>query len=474
MRSVEFRTKLEKAYDPEAFRKLGHALVDRLADYYQAVLKGEVPLHPWMDPEARDLFWKDSLDQAPADPLPVLEQYIAQSQHVHHPGYVGHQMGVPPPLTALADLATSALNNSAAIYEMGPSGTMIERAVTRWMAGLVGYGPESDGIFTSGGTLGNLTALLAARQSRAGGDPWAEGTREKLCFLVSGQAHYSVDRAARIMGWGEQGIEKVDVDGEFRLRPDRLQTALDSARKKGRKVIGVVASCCSTSTGSYDPIPPIADFCMLHDLWLHVDGAHGAAAAVTEKYRSLVEGIERADSIVWDAHKMLLSPALTTVVLFKRREDSIATFPTQASYIFQKSAGEEWYNLCHRTLECTKRDFTFRLYLLLKTYGPEIFSEYVTRQYDLARSFATVLRGEKDFELLLEPQSNIVCFRHLKGEGKERDQHQARVRQELLKGGKFYCVQTTMPTGIFLRTTLMNPFTSEDKLRGLLEEIRRQ
>ena len=200
------------------------------------------------------------------------------------------------------------MNNDPSIYETGPTVVPIELRVLRWMSDEIGLPQEAGGVITNGGSLGNLTALLAARQARAGFDLWSRGQSagEDLCVLVSEQAHYCVARAVRIMGWGDEGLVKVPVDARMRLDLAALPAALEEARGRGRRPIAVVGSACTTATGSYDPLAGIADFCEAQDLWFHVDAAHGGSVALSPEYRDRVAGLERADSIVWDCHKMMM------------------------------------------------------------------------------------------------------------------------------------------------------------------------
>src|SRR6266545_663140 len=162
-----------------------------------------------------------------------------------------------------------------AIYEMGPSTTAIERNLVQWFAARLGFPAGADGVLTSGGSIGNLTALLAARQAVAGFDVWDRGAHAgpPLCVLASQQTHYCVLRSTQIMGWGRDGVVPVAVDSRFRLDPAMLPAALDAAHRAGRKVVAVVASAGSTTTGAFDPLDAIADFCAAKGLWLHVDGA---------------------------------------------------------------------------------------------------------------------------------------------------------------------------------------------------------
>lgn len=465
---------LRAAFDPDQFRTLGHKLVDRLAGYLNAATGGaKMPVLPHVTPEQMAAAWPGRFLPGSGGRFDeMVGRLIAGSNHLHHPRFVGHQVAPVLPVAALAELVVALLNNSLAVFEMGPSGNAIEKSVIDWMTRTLGWDAGAGGVLTSGGALGNLSALLAARQAKAGGDPWSDGTRERFALLVSEQAHYSVDRAVRVMGWGRHGAVPVPVDEEFRMRRPALEDSYRTACRAGLKVIGVVANACSTGTGTYDPLPEIADFSAQHDLWLHVDAAHGAPAVLCQEYRHLVAGIELADSVVWDAHKMLLMPLLVTAVLFREGAIGERVFSQPASYLFGEGAPIASPDLGHRTFECSKPALGFSLYAALTLYGTDAFAAYVGGTFDLARRFAAVIRGSDDFELAVEPDANIVCFRHAPARVDDLDALQARVRQKLLTEGTFYLVQVRLPAGLFLRTTLINPFTSESDLAGLLDAIR--
>ncbi len=473
---------LRRAYDPEAFRERGRALVDALADYLARARAGEGPVLPWLEPAAQRARWPAEFPAGGGggeeSGAALARRVLAASIHLHNPRYVGHQTAPALPEGALADLASSFLNNGMAVYEMGPAATAIEHNVVGWLAGALGFGPGAGGALTSGGSLGTLSALLAARQAHAGFDAWEGGAHAgpPLALLASDQAHYCVDRAARVMGWGRGGVVPVPSDARFRMRPEGLAGALAAARAAGRHVVAVVACAGSTATGAYDPLEPVADFCARHGLWLHVDGAHGASAALSPRYRGLLAGVERADSVVWDAHKMLLMPALLTAVIYRDGRRAPEAFRQSASYLFAAegdAAGDD--DLGRRTFECTKRMMGFQLYAALAAHGPTTFGAFVERAYDLARAFAGAIEGAGDFELAAPPEANIVCFR-LRPPGLDAgpalDALQERARERVVRSGAFYLVRTRLPAGLFLRVTLMNPFTTEADLEGLLAALR--
>ena len=456
-------------YDPDAFRALGHQFLDQLADHLAATRDAGSKVLRWQEPQDK-LKSLPPLDghSDPTAPLHLLQRLLAESNKLHHPRFVGHQVNPPLPLAALLGLVAGLLNNGMAVYEMGPLQTAMEQRVVDWMCQKLGYPATADGVLTSGGSIGNLTALLAARQAMPG-DAWQHGMQQGA-VLVSEQAHYCIDRAVRILGLGQDGVVRVPVDSQFRLRADALPAALQQAAARGRTVFAVVASACSTATGSFDPLPQIADFCRDHGLWLHADGAHGASYCLSPKHRHLLTGIERTDSVAWDAHKLLLMPALITGVLFRDGRRSYAPFAQEAGYLFAPEPRP--HDRGQRTLECTKRAMGSLLYTSLQTLGEAPFVQFLDHTMFLAAEFTAMLEAAPDFELACRPQANIVCFRHLPAGGGDLDAHNRAVRERLLRDGRFYVVQATLPEGVYLRTTLINPRTTVDDLRELLDVIR--
>jgi L-2,4-diaminobutyrate decarboxylase len=460
------------AYDADAFRALAHQAVDLLADHLAGVQRREGPVLPWRDPQEAQAGWPaDFTPRGGTDPLALLRAVLEQSNHLQHPRYIGHQCSVPLPVTAVLGMAAELLNNGTAIYEMGPVSTVMEQSLVRWLSGRAGFDPETaDGVFTHGGSAGNLTALLAARQACAPYDVWEEGYAAPLdlCFVTSDQAHYSVRRAAQVMGLGGRNVLIVPTDERYRMRVDLLEATLDKAAAEGRRVLAVTASAGSTATGAIDDLDAIASLCQARGLWMHVDGAHSGAFVLSDRLRPALKGIERAQSVVIDAHKMMLMPSLATAVLFREGSRSYETFSQQASYLFERAAHHEWYNLCHRTLECTKRFLSLNLYVALKVHGTDFFADYLERMKDLASAFARQIEARPGWELAVRPEGNIVCFRYAPEGVVETDALQSRIRDRIVHSGDFHLVKTVLRGRTFLRTTLMNPLTTEDDLEALL------
>jgi L-2,4-diaminobutyrate decarboxylase len=471
-------SKIPAPFNPEDFRKEGHILVDTLADYLNEALSGKImDVLPWNDPDKLAELFAFDTSGGEKEPLnSLIKRIIDHSIHIHHPHYIGHQVTSPLPVTVLVQFCTTLLNNGAAIYEMGPVNMAMERNVVKKFGSLIGYQTQYDGIFTHGGTAGNLTAMLAARQAKTDYNIWNEGVKdsERPGYMVSEQAHYSVGRNVHIMGLGSESVVKVPVDSVFRMRTDLLEEIKQNSEKKGIRIISVVASSCSTATGSYDDLEAIADFCEKHRLWLHVDGAHGMGVLFSEKYRNRVKGIDRADSVVIDFHKMLLVPALNTLVMFRNGESSFETFAQKASYLFKKSQKNVWYNSAIRTIECTKSALGIIAYTALKYYGNSYYEEYIDSRYDLATACAPMIESDPQFELACQPESNIICFRFApRGfDDSTLNRMNSEIRDRIIKSGSYYIVQAELNGKTWIRLTIINPVTSENDLKDLLAKIK--
>lgn len=464
-------------FDPEKFREQGHQVVDLLAKHLKTSINRDVEqVLPWQDPNEKAHAWQTDFSSDGKLPLlDFLQQVLRQSIKLHHPRYVGHQVTSPLPVAALFDFVADFLNNSTAVYEMGPVGTVMEINLIKWLGKLAGFCEDCGGVLTSGGTLGNLTALLAARQVKCGYDIWNSGisSPNQFVFLVSRECHYSIERAVKIMGFGGASVIDVQVDGDCRMDLEHLNSCYRHAVDSGKKIVAVVANACSTATGAFDPLLQIGEFCREHDFWFHVDGAHGGSVLFSQKYRHLLEGVEMADSLVWDAHKMALLPALITAVIFKNKRHADLSFAQHAPYLLNDQGSIDRFNQAERTLECTKRMMALKFYGVLKTSGSQIFSDYVDHTFDLARTFSDYLKAQGDFELPCEIQSNIVCFRLKKAPlGVDLDDWHARIRKKILETGRFYIVQTKLSQGLFLRVTIMNPLTTFQDLKDVVEHVR--
>ena len=464
---------LKKVYNHETFRKQGHQLVDLIADHLEASFTEKNQVLGYIEPQDQLVKWRDFLDMGQSS-IQYFQEIINGSIHLHHPQYMGHQISPPAPITALSALVTDMMNNGMGVYEMGGPSTAIERVVTEVIGNAIGYDDSAGGFLTSGGTLANLTCLLTARAQLKERHIWTEGMGDKkLALMVSEEAHYCVDRAARIMGLGDDGIIKVPVNKRFQLDVGLLENCYSEAATKGIEVFAIVGSACTTSTGSYDNLEALSAFAKSKNIWFHIDGAHGGAVVFSNKYREIVAGMDKADSVIIDCHKMMMTPSVTTAVVYKEMKNSFTTFSQKASYLFEKTHDREWFNLAKRTFECTKLMMGVKFYSILQAYGVAAIDDFVTALHDNARILADLVNDHPDFELACYPESNIVCYR-LVVEGMEKDKMNllnAKIRRRILEEGEFYIVQTQINDKLYLRNTMMNPFTTKNHMKNLLDVL---
>ncbi len=461
------------AYNAEKFRKEGHALVDLLADYLEKLDKRDehIPVMPMFSPKLAYANWEKEIENVGDKSLiSLFTKVLEEGIHLHHPGYMGHQVNPPAPSAALSGLLNAFMNNGMAVFEMGIPGTSMEKAVINVVAKSFGFSENANGLLCHGGTLANLTALLTARACISKFSVWSEGNKSQMALMVSEEAHYCVERAAKIMGWGNDGIIKIPVDEQFKMRTDLLPAYFQEAKNKGIEVIAVVGSACSTATGSFDNLFDIGTFCKANNLWFHVDGAHGAANAFSEKWRFLVSGINLADSVAMDFHKMLLSPTLITALVLNDGRNQFKTFAQHAHYLWENDDSFEWHNVAKRSFECTKSMLSLPVYTLLYQYGTSLFSAYIDKVNALCQFFHHLILSRRYWEIPVEPACNIICFRYIPSDNKGIDLNEINkyIRERIIFSGKFYIVQTTLKDCVYLRLSITNALTTEADLASML------
>jgi L-2,4-diaminobutyrate decarboxylase len=446
----------------------------------------------------------------------LVQIMLSRGLNLHDPRYIGHQVPAPVPIAGLFDAVGSVTNQVMAIYEMGPWSTAVEQAMIRELGAEIGWAPDTfAGAVTHGGSLANLTALLTARNvaladvwerglACEGGSDWERGGARPVAqagkspglqtpaavqpetlpggppvLLAHAEAHYSVARAAGILGLGSRQIVRVGLDERGRMDPRCLDDELTRLRARNQPIVAVVACACATPTGAFDPLEEIADVCRRHAVWLHVDAAHGGAALLSARHRHLVAGLEQADSVVWDAHKMLFVPGLCAFVFYRAKSHRFEAFCQDAPYLFDPAApGLAEYDSGMKTVECTKRAAAFGLWGVWSLFGRQLFADMVDVTFALGRTFYEKLSAANDFVPLHEPQCNIVAFRHIPAGLRDAPAEligdfQLELRRRLIESGEFYIVPFKRDGVGAMRVTIINPLTTPAHLDGLMESLRR-
>jgi L-2,4-diaminobutyrate decarboxylase len=477
----EAQTRLQAVYDPQRFRAAAQEWADTLSAHLEQVIARQPRVLNWADPAANIAEAERWLDRPAAEFGDIVQQMLDRGHNLHHPRYIGHQVPAPVPIAGLFDAVGAVTNQVMAIYEMGPWATAVERALVNRLGEQVGWPRDSfAGLVTHGGSLGNLTGLLTARNVMLGGS-WEEGVTTanvQPVIVVHGDAHYSVARAAGVIGLGTKHVLRAALDGRQRLDPQKLDDQLAELRAQGRRVVAVSACACATPIGAFDPLREVAAVCRKQGVWMHVDAAHGGAALFSRRYRHLLDGLDQTDSVVWDAHKMMFMPALCAFVLYRDKRHRFETFRQEAPYLFDPSApGMAEYDSGMLTLECTKRAAAYGLWGTWSLFGQQLFEDLVDVTFGLGRLFFEKLSATEDFVALHEPECNIVAFRHVPAALRSASPEvvgafQRELRRRLIESGRFYIVQTNFGGCGALRVTIINPLTTADDLDALLAALR--
>ena len=390
-----------------------------------------------------------------------------------HPRSMGHQVSAPLPVAVWTEALTAALNQSGAVWEMSPVGTIIETQVVRWMCALAGYGPEAGGTFTSGGTEATFAGLLAARQA-ARPDAWRKGVGADPPVVVSGEhAHYGVARAVGELGIGSEHAVVVP-SRDYHMDVEALTGTLDALRAAGRQVMAVVATAGTTPTGSFDDIEAVGRLCEARGLWLHVDGAHGASALLSPRHRDRLRGIHLARSIAWDPHKMMLMPLTASVVLVRHERDLEAAFSQQAPYLFHGATGERTWDQGLRSFTCSRRIDALKVWVAIQRYGASGLGALYEHLCATAHVLYEAILARPPFQALHPPESNILCFRYV-GDGSvpgdRLDALNLDLRTTYNREGDGWITSTVLGGRRVLRVTLMNPRTTPGDLDRVLDGL---
>jgi aromatic-L-amino-acid/L-tryptophan decarboxylase len=473
------------AIDAEEFRRLGHELVDVIAEYLASIR--ERPVFASMQPAERATLLQEALGEAGRAPEAVLERFrtavLPHAMGNGHPRFFGWVNSPPAPMGVLADFLAAAMNPScaggdhAAIY--------VERAAVRWLMELIGFPTsESMGLLVSGGSMANLIGLAAARHHAAAVDGWsvrAEGLQRghpPLVLYTSDQGHSSLQKAAELLGLGAEAIRPVAVDEQLRLQVPALRVALDADRAAGRRPFCVAASAGTVGTGAIDPLRELADLCAAEQLWLHVDGAYGAIAAASPRRRERLAALGRADSIALDPHKWLSVPVECGAVLVRDGRLLREAFSLVPAYLRTEPdrgfGGLPWYS--EYGVQQTRGFRALKLWMTLLHLGRDGVRRLVERHLELAQHLAREVDAAPDLERLAPVELSIVCFRYipasLRGNDEELNALNKRVMEAVQAAGAAFLTQTMLGGRFALRACILHHGTTADDVVALLDAVR--
>ncbi len=431
------------------------------------------PLEPALN-AALEHLTRQGLGDRPTPALQALEEArgfldtsIAQSRprYFAFVGSSGLEIGV------LADALASCFDVNLATNSK--SADLIERQALEWIAALIGY-PSSAGTITSGGMVSNLTALTAARERALPGVRHTGLGNRPAAVYCSAEAHYSVSRAAEVLGIGADFVRSIPVDAQHRLEARFLEKCLLADIATGISPVAVIATAGTTLTGAIDPISEIADLCAVHGVWLHVDGAYGLPAAAVPQMRPRFAGLERADSVSIDAHKWLYLPKACGVVLVRDRTALAAAFSHNESYMLHDENAV--FNAVDLTLEYSRPFRALKLWLALRVHGADQYRDAIARNLEQARYCAELISLAPDLELLLTPQLSTVPFRHLpsqlRGNEAALNAHNLELVKRIQDDGRVYVSSALVSGKTCLRPCFVNFRTTHADVEIFIEIAR--
>ncbi|MBS1886444.1 MAG: aminotransferase class I/II-fold pyridoxal phosphate-dependent enzyme [Actinobacteria bacterium] len=439
-------------------RDLGHWLVDRVVDHFER--GGEGPAIRTGTPQDLMAALGGPVPRAPGDPLAELRTLadvaLSHMQHGDHPRYFARVPGPSSFAGVLGDWLGTGFNAIATSWAGGSGPAAVELVVLGWLGSLLGLSPAADGVITSGGSIANLTALVAARDATGPG-----------VFYLSDQAHESIDRALRAIGVPEHDVRVLASDRDLRLPPDAVAAAVSEDRARGRRPGFVVATAGTVNAGAVDPLPALAELCRREDLWLHVDGAYGAPAALCDAGRAALRGLELADSLTLDPHKWLFQPYDAGCLFVQRPGALEAAFAFNPEYLVDTVAGAGEVNFRDRSLELTRRSRALKLWLTFRTYGADRIATAIARGLALAEHAEQRLHADDRWRVVTPAQLGIVTFEL---PGATPTEHRRRAAA-LAADGHAVVTSTEVHGRPVLRLCTINPRTTEADIDSTIERL---
>jgi L-2,4-diaminobutyrate decarboxylase len=404
---------------------------------------------------------------------------ISESVTVTHPNTAAH-LHCPPLIPALAaEVVLSALNQSMDSFDQAPAATVLEERLVSWLCGQAGLAPGSGGIFTAGGTQSNYMALLLARDSCLDRQfHWPAQTRglppeaRKLRILCSEVAHFTVEKSAAQLGLGTEAVVRVAADGAFRMRTESLHIALDELRTRDLVPMAIVATAGTTDFGSIDPLPEMASLAHGAGAWFHVDAAYGSVLLFSPRHRAQLRGIETADSISMDFHKLFWQP-ISCAAFLLRDASEFRYLKFHADYLnpeTHEAAGIP--DLVTRSIATTRRFDALKLWISLQALGRKKLGEMIDTTIALAAHAADCIRRNPRLELIHQPTLGCVVFRYCPADlSTAPDAFNAELRQRLFKSGLAVIGHTVLRGRQCLKLTCMNPCVSHRQMEELVELV---
>lgn len=460
---------LDPGLDREGFESMGREVLTLAADWLEGESRDPV-LQRRPGAELRE----DLADGLPQRPRPweevrdrLREDLLPHCRHNGHPRFWAYVSASAEPVGILADLLASSLNQNVTAWRSAPGPATLERQVIAWLDEAVGF-DGGHGLLVGGGSAANLHGLCLALRHAA---ETHDAERGRMVVYLSEETHLSIAKAARILGIGDDHLRALPADNAGRLRCDLLRAALEEDRRLGNRPACIVASAGTANTGAIDPLEEVADVAARHAVWLHVDGAYGAPAAMTEDYAWMRSGLARADSMSLDPHKWLYAPLDVGCLLTRHPELSARTFSTDADYVHVEQSEElERFAFFDHGLELSRRFRALKLWMMLQLVGLDRITERIAEDVALRQHLDDRVLREESLESL-GSELSICCFRHRPVDRRGADALNRAILDELNGSGHFLLSPTRVRGDFALRVCIVNFRTRREDLDELVDAV---
>jgi glutamate/tyrosine decarboxylase-like PLP-dependent enzyme len=458
----------------DEFRAMGRAALERIAGYYEGLRERPI-LEPTTSAALRGAL-DARMPEEGTEFGALLEELDATvfrySRHNAHPRFFGYISSPGTPVNAIGAMVQAALNVNVTCWRSGPAATEMEHMTVGWLKEMLGYPAEAVGLLTSGGSMANFAGIAAALAAKAPVDVRREGVAaigSPMCLYVSEEGHFSVAKAAGMLGLGEASVRRVRVDERLHIDLADLERLVAADRAAGRIPFCMVANAGTTATGAVDPLHAAAEFARREGLWLHVDAAYGGFAALAPSARHLFAGIGEADSVALDPHKWLYLPVGCGCVLYRDAGAARKAFGQSADYT--RAIGlerDEAFAFWDYGPELSRPLRALELWLLVRFAGVRRLAEAIEGNLACARHFARLVEGSEDFEMAAPVELSVFCFRR-KGAS---DADHERMLVKLQRGGSTYLSNATVGGRFALRGCVLNYRTTAGDMARVLEDVR--
>lgn len=464
---------------PEEFRRYGHAVIDWIAEY-----RGTPERYPVLSRVAPGEIAASLPEAAPETPEDLSEilwdfehAILPGITHWNHPGFLAFFgiTGSGPGI--LGETLAAALNVNAMLWRTSPAATEVEERALDWLRQMIGLPEGLQGVIQDTASTSTLVAVAAAREALDVGireEGMTGRDLPRLRLYCSEEAHSSVEKAGITLGIGRQGTRRIATDAEMRMDPEALEAAIREDVEAGWKPFCVVATVGTTSTTSVDPVPAIADVCERHGLWLHVDAAYGGTAALVPEMRWILDGCERADSLVVNPHKWLFVPIDCSALYFRRGDVVRRSLSPDPEAIVATSVQGGVTNLMEYGPALGRRFRGLKLWMVLRYFGREGLAARLREQIEMAREFGAWVDDEPGWERLAPVHFSTVVFRHRPADTPpaEVDRLNERILDAVNAGGEVYLSQTRVRDTLALRVAIGNLGTGREHVRRAWELLR--